>query len=70
MAACYVASGSVLIASNLDEIVMWMWLFATAHANQEHGQIVVGLFLGFAVLVLATLVGCPMAVPSACCPVT
>jgi len=70
MAACYVASGSVLIASNLGDIVVWLLLFATAHANQEHGQIVVGLFLGFAVLVLASLVGCSMAVPSACCPVT
>lgn len=52
------ASGSAFIASNLDDIVLLLLFFATAQTNQERWQIVFGQYLGFTVLVLASLGGC------------
>lgn len=50
-------SGSAFVASNLDDIVLLLLFFANAQTNRDRWQIVIGQYLGFTVLILASLGG-------------
>lgn len=57
MAEAVLTSGSAFIASNVDDIILLLLFFSSATTSKERWQIVLGQYVGFTVLVLASFGG-------------